>query len=406
MIHCCWPRATWRTVTGAGLLLFLAVGLAAEAHASDTFEVRDVTVDVTAETAAAARDQALAEGEQKAFRLQLERLTAPADWASLPKLSNQQIAAYVQDFEVASEKSSAVRYIATLNFTFKEQPVRRLLADRNMPFAMTRAKPMVVVPVYEESGASRVLWDDPNPWRDAWATRSKPEGLVPMVLPAGGDSDVSAIDAEQAVGGEPSNLSAIARRYGAYTTLVAHATREDGGAGSPKVKVSLIQYGPGGTEYTSEETFTARDGESIDDLLVRAADAVALEMEQAWKSKNLVRVTGRSVTAVTLPMTSLSQWVTVRQRLDSVPVVQYIELVVLSRDHARLNLFHMGTPEQLAQALQQVGLSLTRQDVGMGMGGGVGGGGGGGIAAGGAPGEAVEEKWILRLASSGAVQAP
>ena len=32
-------------------------------------------------------------------------------------------------------------------------------------------KPIVVLPVYQD-GASIVLWDDPNPWREAWGQRS------------------------------------------------------------------------------------------------------------------------------------------------------------------------------------------------------------------------------------------
>lgn len=405
MIHCCWPRAICRIATRAGLLLFLVAGPTVGASAEDTFVVRDVNVDVTAATAAEARDRALAEGEQIAFRLQLERLTARADWESLPRLTNEEIAAYVRDFEVTSEKSSAVRYIATLTYTFKEPEIRRLLADRDTPFAMTGSKPVVVIPVYDEAGAAEgaVLWDDPNPWRAAWAARSRPAGLVPLVLPDVDPSDASVITAEQALQGDQSSLSAIARRAGAYTALVAHATREDSGAGAPKIKVSLTQYGPGGREHSSVNTYTARDGENTDELFVRAAESVALEMEQVWKGRTLVRVTGRSVTAVTVPLASLSQWQTVKQRLERVPVVQHAELVVLSRDHARMNLFHMGTPDQLAVALRQADLDLSRQDGGYAAGAGVGGSVGG---AGAGAGEVVEEKWILRLPASGTVQRP
>jgi hypothetical protein len=270
----------------------------------------------------------------------------------------------------------------------------------------------VVIPVYEDVGAAGapVLWDDPNPWRDAWAARSGPEGLVPLTVPAGDPSDTGAIDAEQALQGNQSSLSAIARRYGAYTALVARATRDDAGVGSPKVKVSLVQYGPGGPEHNSVKTFTGGEGESADELLARAADATALEMDQVWKGQNLVRVTGRSVTAVNLPLTSLSEWLTVEQRLKNVPVVQHIELVVLSRDHARLNLFHMGTPDQLALALRQADLMLSRQDAGVGTGGGGYGGasgyGGAGSAGGVEASAGAQETWILRLPASGAVQSP
>jgi len=399
MIHCCWPRAIWRMATRASLVLFMVMGFAAHALAEDTFVVRDVEVDVTAATAAEARDQALAEGEQRAFQEMLQRLTSRADWGSLPQLTNAEIAPYIQDFEVTSEKVSAVRYIATLNYTFKEQPVRRLLADRNTPFAMTRSKPVAVVPVYAEAGATEaaVLWDDPNPWREAWAARSGSGGLVPLIVPAVDPSDAGVVTAEQALQGDQSSLSAITRRAGAYTALVAHATRENAADGSPRIKVSLTQYGPGGPEHRSVKTYTSREGESSDALLMRAADAVALEMEQVWKSRNLVQVTGQSVTPVVLPIANLRQWQTVKERLELVPVVQHTELVVLSRDHARLNLFHMGTPDQLAVALQKADLSLSRQDTGFAAGGSMGGAG---------AGEEVEEKWILRLPSTGAAVSP
>ena len=381
----------------AGVLLFMVAGPAFWASADDTFVVRGVEVDVTAETASQARDQALAEGERRAFRIQLERLTSRSDWDTLPQLTNEEIAAYVESFEVASEKSSAVRYIATLNYAFREPAVRRLLAERDTPFAMTRSKPVAVVPVYQdpqapEGGETPVLWDDPNPWREVWTARSKPQGLVPLVMPSG---DAGVITAEQALQGDPTSLSAITRRAGAFTALVAYATREDDGLGTPKVKLSLNQYGPGGPEHNSVTTFTGREGETIDDLLARAADGVALEMDQVWKGRNLVRVTGRSVTAVTLPLNSLSQWQTVKERLKRVPVVQHTELVVLSRDHARLNLFHMGTPDQLAVALRQADLEMSRQDT-VYVGGGTGTGTG--------TGEDIDEKWILRLPSAGAVQ--
>ncbi len=99
MIHCCWRRAIRRISAWAGLLLFLVAGVAAGASADETFVVRDVEVDVTAETAAQARDQALAEGERRAFRIQLERLTSRSDWDSLPQLTNEEIAAYVEFFD-------------------------------------------------------------------------------------------------------------------------------------------------------------------------------------------------------------------------------------------------------------------------------------------------------------------
>ena len=87
----------------------------------DVFEVRDVAVDVTAETATKARELALIEGRKLAFRRLLERLTLRIEHQGLPDLGAEEIAAYVNDFSVAEEKTSAVRYLARLNFRFKHE---------------------------------------------------------------------------------------------------------------------------------------------------------------------------------------------------------------------------------------------------------------------------------------------
>ena len=64
----------------------LALPVPARAQGMDVFEVRDVAVDVTAETAAQAREQAHAEGEAVAFRILLERLTLRIEHEGLPHL--------------------------------------------------------------------------------------------------------------------------------------------------------------------------------------------------------------------------------------------------------------------------------------------------------------------------------
>ncbi|MCH8835833.1 MAG: DUF2066 domain-containing protein, partial [Proteobacteria bacterium] len=179
----------------AGVLVAAGAGAdAARAQAIDVFEVMGVDVDVTAETAAAARGEALVDGERRAFRRLLERLTLLADRDRLPEFSRDEITAYVKDFSIAEEKASAVRYLATLNFRFKAEDVRRLLIDYALPFAETASKPLLVLPVYQAAGAL-LLWDDPNPWRDAWAARPTVDGLVPLMLPLGDLSDIAAIGA-------------------------------------------------------------------------------------------------------------------------------------------------------------------------------------------------------------------
>ena len=345
----------------AGVLI-TAGATAARVQAIDVFEVKGVHVDVTAETAAAAREEALADGERLAFRRLLERLTLLADRDRLPELGREEITAYVKDFSVAEEKASAVRYLATLDFRFKQEDVRRLLIDYALPFAETTSKPLLVLPVYEAAGAL-MLWDDPNPWRDAWAARPIAGGLVPLVLPLADLSDIAAIGAEQAVEGDAQRLAAIAAKYGAGDVLVAHGIlRLDTRRGLPDLEVYLTRYGTALQEQTMVQTFAAAANESLDELLRRAAAALTRQVEDNWKRDNLLRFGRPAVLAVTVRIRGLGDWLAVRKRLQGVAVIRRTDLVLLSRAEVRVNLHYIGESEQLTLALEQADLTLSRED--------------------------------------------
>jgi hypothetical protein len=330
----------------------------ARAETGDVYEVRNVAVDVTAKTAAQAREQALVQGERLAFQRLLGRLTLLADRDRLPDLGREEISALVTDFAVAREKTSPVRYIASLTYHFKKGHVRRLLTDHGLSFAETMSKPVLVLPVYQAAGAL-LLWDDPNPWRDAWSTGLETGGLVPLVLPLGDLADVADIGAEQAVKGDVQRLAAIAKRYGAGGTMVAQCIlHTDRAPGVPELEVHVTRYGTVLENQTVIMSYVGHEGESLADQLRRAVVHLVRQMEDNWKRDNLLRFADQAVVPVRVPIDSLRGWLTVRQRLAGVAVIRRAELVLLSRTEARVNLHYIGGPDQLALALQQADLTL------------------------------------------------
>jgi hypothetical protein len=343
-----------------GVVWTLAAGGAA-AQIADVFEVRGVNVDVTAKTAAAAREQALVEGERAAFERLMQRLTLSTDQEKLPKPSRDDLAAVVKDFAVAEEKTSAVRYLASLDYRFKAKEIRQLLKFNDLAFAETVSKPVLVLPVFEAAGAP-VLWDDPNPWREAWMARPPQDGLVPLILPLGDLADISGIDAIQAVNGDFARLGAMAQRYGAGETLVARAVRKtESETGRPAVDLFVARFGSAPEPGTTALTFVATAEEGIEELLVRAAIGLTQEVEEAWKQDNLLQFGQEAVLAVTIPISGLRAWLEVRKRLTGVTVVRRTELVLLSRDEVRVNLHHIGDLSQLGVALRQADLALSQE---------------------------------------------
>lgn len=357
-----------RTGTAYGLvfaLLFafggLLMGSGAEAAAPRLFEVSNITVDVTADSAANARVQAMAEGEQKAFELLLRRLTLQAYHNRLPDVPAAQITELIQDFAVAEEKASSVRYIAKLNYRFRAEGVRALLDEHGLPFAETVSKPVLMLPVYQAAGAL-LLWDEPNPWRAAWDryTENGPgQGLVPTVLPVGDLNDVRTIGAEQAIEGDMQRLEEIAARYDAGDVVVAHGIlRMDSYNGLPELEVYLTRFGSALQEHTVVKSFTSEPGDDIATLLNRAVVQLTAQVEDNWKQDNLIQAGSAQVFPISVPVTGLGDWVKVRDRLNGVAIVRRAELVLLRRDEVRLNLHFIGDAEQLALSLDQADLVL------------------------------------------------
>ncbi len=331
--------------------------MAPGAAQAELFDVRDIQVDVTAATAAAAREQAQAKGARAAFLQLLDRLTLATDRAKLSKVSDSQIETMIKDFSVADEKYSSVRYLATLSYTFKETDVRDYLARQGVAYALTRAKPIVVVPVLRGEG-SLALWDDPNPWRAAWA--NLPAGqLVPVLVPLGDVTDVGIIDAEQAAIGDEEKLAQLAARYDADGSLVPFAVLTNNGAtGLAEMTVALTLYGVEGARKGPTRRYRAEEGESVDELFGRAAAATMGEIQSQWKRENLVTASHAAVESVAIPLTGLDDWTTIRKRLERVQTIEKTEVVLLSRSMALVNIHHFGTAEQLGLALEQADLTL------------------------------------------------
>ncbi|MEQ8666204.1 MAG: DUF2066 domain-containing protein [Rhodospirillales bacterium] len=319
------------------------------------FEVRDVAVDATAESAAAARDQALAIGQREAFYRLLQRLTLRQHRDLLPNLDTNTVATYVRDFSVSGEKTSDVRYLARINVRFKESDIRTLLHEFGLPFSETASKPAVVLPVLNRAGAA-TLWREPNPWRSAWASSQLPSLPVPLLLPVGDIEDVGTVSVEMAMIGDRTTLQALASRYNAGAAIVVRA--DIAAIGAPHVELTVTRHEAGSAPVTYSQRVFAAFGETVDNVLDRAVHTAVDAIEESWKSQNLMRFDEGGIIAVSVPLRSLKHWLVVRQQLAETPVIDRTDLVLLSRQEALLNIHYIGGIDQLTRALAQSDLTL------------------------------------------------
>jgi hypothetical protein len=346
---------TGRRAAGAGwLLLVLLIGLgSARADNSDDPYSATVKVDATADNAAAARTLARHDGQQRALIEVIEHLSGSTDQAKLPKLDDKAITAMVDSFEVANEKMSAVRYLADYTFHFRASKVRQLLRSAGITLASIPTKPVVVVPMFQD-GDSAVLWDDPNPWREAWAQLPASSGPTRLSVPLGGLADLSIIDAEQARSGDPGALTAIAQHNDGDEALVATATVQRDGDKLVGLAISLKRYRLGQLTNSQKTSIAANPGESETDFMNRAVAAIVADIEHGIPPSS----DKQASLAAVVPIASLGDWVALQQRLAAVPAIRKVDLLSLSRQQAKVQIKYIGNPDQLKSSLAEANLDL------------------------------------------------
>ena len=281
-----------RRIAGAAflslLLLVQAAGEPARAQETDPFSAT-VKVDARADTAAKAREAARIDGQRRALAAIAERLSgggAPAKAAEARRQGDHRSRRQFRGCERA-HVGGALSGRLHVSFPAGRDPAGpgccrdagagTAEAPRQPPAAKPdvaeqSATSTVIIPVYQSAGRA-VLWEDPNPWREAWDHAPATSG--PVVVPLGDAGDLAAIDAGKARAGDSDAIAAVARRNGGEEALVAVAVLQGSSDRPTGLDVGLHRYRGGRLVDTRSKGFTANPGESTAELLRRAVAAVA-----------------------------------------------------------------------------------------------------------------------------------
>lgn len=366
----------------AGLSLATVLIVAGPALADATLTVADVQVDVTAKTATAARDQAIAAAQRNAFARLVRRLVPNAADQSRINLAQADIERLVQDFTIQSERTSTVRYIGVYTVRFRAGAVRKYLTDLGISVAGDQQE-VILLPVYR-TGAGPVLWGPSNPWRTAWDRGGYGEGPVTLTLPNGDAFDSGTLTADAALAGDPAAIGALIQRYHVAGVVVAAAKPHDSTGPESGVDVSLTIYDATGTKGTRSVSVAPQAGEPPEKIMIRAVASTAAALESDWRQSGGANLVGYvpspndglspdssqgSLTAGTLfpisvPLTGIGAWVSTRDRLAAVPGVQRLQLDALTREGAAITLDFAGDTVALQTALVSSGFGLIQTSPG------------------------------------------
>ncbi len=365
----------YRTFQGFRTVFYAVIAgffiLSAPAYAqSAVFTVSDVQVDVTAENALAARDQAFEKAQIDAFSILVERMLPEDQFLNFTPPDAATISSLVKDFEVTKEKLSAVQYIGTYTFRFKDKEVKNYLGQSGVEYADVGSRANLIIPYYQDNG-QMILWSRSNPWMEAWSRLEGRGGLVPVVVPLGDLEDVRDIGDDEALTYDERGLARLVNRYQAGEAVLAIAVPDVAlSADSPPdapvngaLSINIYRTDRARPELTQQIVVQAGNGDTRAAFFDKAVARVQRELQRDWKAKTLVREGQRGRLQVKVKYASLQEWSETQQALGRVYGIEEMEIKSLNPYEAELDLVFQGDERRLRLALQQANFILSEPNI-------------------------------------------
>lgn len=335
----------------AAMAVMLAAALPAApslAQNRSLFTAAKVSVDVTAADAVAAKEKALDEAKQRALRTVFKRLTPYSAYGRLPNVKSKAIDDMLQNFSIRSEQNSRTRYIATLDFAFSGDAVRRELNNSNIGFSDVQSGPVTVLPVFIKDG--KIDSTGRDPWRRAWLDLDISHAVTPVTLASHGTAlDTAGVSAMLA--GEGDGFAQLRETHKSDRLVLAIA---EAAAGTGQLGVKLYGIDASGPFALAQSARVY--GGDFADAASRAAKTALGVLEGRWKVTQTISEGGdadpaRHSVLLTVEFSSLKEWQDIRSRLAKVPGVQGMEIASLSARSADVTFRFPGGAPSLAAKL-------------------------------------------------------
>lgn len=352
---------SFRTAVVLSACAVVAAGAAGAAPGDRVFTIANYPVEATASNAVEAKEKAIAEGQQAAFRSLLKRIVPVTAYNRLEQAKTFQASSIVDGYAVRSERNSATEYIASLDFTYQPDAVRQLLSEQGVPFVDTQAPQVVIIAVTRDAKASGDgEFRASAAWSEAWKGLDLSNTLTPARLEAPTPAITSPMMRALA-DGDFSNAGVLVGEYKSERVLLAVSEVD---TSAQRMTVTLTGQDAVGP-MTWKRTYRL-DGGAAYTLDFAAVVSLGV-LEGRWKLAQTGGLVGGvdaggADVALQVEFSSYEEWNDLRGRLLDMPGIDDIRVGAVTERSAQVNVRYPGGGPALATAMAPQGLSL--QNVG------------------------------------------
>jgi hypothetical protein len=334
--------------------------------------VEGIEVDITADNAVEAREQAFEAAQVKGYEELAKRMLSAEEFSTFETPDINTISAYVRDYEVTNEKLSAVRYNGVYKIHFSKKAFSQTQNTNQFGEGginnIVQKGDTLVLPFYQRAGRS-FLWQA-NPFMQAWVRARNDNAAGRAIIPVGDIDDITQVRDQQASSYDPSRLNAMRLRYNAKQVAILTANPIPQADGANHIQLSFYKAQGYGPELVRQVTIRSYVGENEDQLynrIVAEASKIlgnnpvrAVPTRQEHQDVGTVAPLAGpdAVIAAQLNFSSVREWIETKKKLEAMAEISTLQVQSMSPRAAILSIKFKGGEERLRSALSQVGLSL------------------------------------------------
>jgi len=325
------------------VILFLLAAFPAEAALQTT----ELSVDVTAENAAVAREKAMNQATRQAVYNTAASFTGADGLQLLNQMRHDQLLNFIVETTVLEEKSSNIRYMARLQLVVDATLLKQYLQEKDIPVSAASMPDILVIPVFRPQPTdTALLWEDNNAWRAAWIAYGQKNGLGKIrLLPP---DMASVISAAPTTGLDTAAIQAISTRFGKTAIYIADAAYNGN-----VLDVRLTNATTGKTENFSQ------NGELSDELFNQSIAEVVQNILRS-QSQNQMMIISDQVDTIGVLATfgTLQQWLQTENTIRNLTPVQDVRVQAAGNGRVQFQIDFSGGLPSLNRAMNEASFTL------------------------------------------------
>ncbi len=330
-----------------------------QSYANDTLKssVKGIFVDFEIKKNQDNRKTALQRSYLIGFKRYLDWITTASEDILEDIIQSIDVSSLVTSYSIENEKFNKERYSALITVNYDIEKIDTLLKKKNLKYFAGNGPKILVLPLMSFND-QLILWDDPNPWYEAWIERPIDGNLTEFIIPEGDVNDLITISAKDTRELSFSKIRNIALKYNVKKVMVPFLTivKKD-----EKYYLSLRCFDGLSKELLNIEITKETNEGNFSLALFETLNYFTSFYDDYWVADNIKKIESQVLVKVNILYDTFRDWTYIKKTINNSKNVKSFKVLSLSTNESFSEIKLINT-KQFISELENNNISMKKKN--------------------------------------------